>query len=101
MLPPGALLKDWGEKKGEELFDVSVCLLFFLSFYMRSTFPGTDFDFRLKLTRQTKNNPPQERQRKTRTGGDRIKKITGEGKGMTAGEKELKGKMNTGMDTEK
>lgn len=75
---------------------------FIFSFYTRSTFPGTELDFQLKLTRRPKNNPPQERQRKTATGGEGIKKkITGEGKGMTAGEKELKGKMNTGMDTEK
>lgn len=28
---------------------------------MRSTFPGTERDFLLKLTRQPKNNPPLER----------------------------------------
>lgn len=35
-------------------------LFVFRLFYMRSTFAGTELDFRLKLTRRTKNNPPQE-----------------------------------------
>ena len=36
-------------------------LFVFWLLYMRSTFPGTEFDFQLKLTRHPKNNPPQER----------------------------------------
>lgn len=37
-------------------------LFVFWLLYMRSTFPGTELDFLLKLTRQPKNNPPQERE---------------------------------------
>lgn len=52
---------------GIELFDVSLSLVFWifilhLSFRTRSTFPATELDFRLKLTMQPKNNPPQERE---------------------------------------
>lgn len=44
---------------------------------MRSTFPATELDFQLKLTMQTKNNPPQEREGKRvkdRDGSERGKK---------------------------
>lgn len=37
-------------------------LFVFWLLYMRSTFPGTELDFLLKLTSQPKNNPPQERE---------------------------------------
>lgn len=33
---------------------------------MRSTSPGTELDFLLKLTRQPKNNPSQERRKRER-----------------------------------
>lgn len=54
-----------GEKNLMSLLSL-MCLLSLLpppSFYTRSTFAGTELDFRLKLTKQTKNNPPQERER--------------------------------------
>lgn len=37
-------------------------LFVFWLLYMRSTFPGTELDFLLKLTRQPKNNLPLERE---------------------------------------
>lgn len=40
-------------------------LFVFRLLYVRSTFPGTGFDFLLKLTRQPKNNPPLERETET------------------------------------
>lgn len=46
-------------------------LFVFWLLYMRSTFAGTELDFLLKLTRQPKNNPPQERERKRREGSER------------------------------
>ncbi len=51
-------------------------LFVFWLLYMRSTFPGTELDFLLKLTRQPKNNPPQDRKRERegsewKQGGDR------------------------------
>lgn len=58
---------------------------------MRSTFPGTELDFRLKLTRRTKNNPSQERQRKTRTGGEGIKKNNRRGKRNDGRRERIKG----------
>lgn len=45
-------------------------LFVFWLLYMRSTFPGTELDFLLKLTRQPKNNPPQEREREKGEGRD-------------------------------
>lgn len=50
------------EPEKKKLFDVSVCFFWvlFCFFCMCSTFPGTELDFLLKLTRQTKNNPMQE-----------------------------------------
>lgn len=58
----------WDTEDGK-LFDVSVChVAFFFFFSKRSTFSGTELDFLLKLTRQTKNNPPLKRERQNDEG---------------------------------
>lgn len=58
---------------------------------MRSTFAGTELDFRLKLTRRTKNNPPQEMGREGGGGsGDRVgKKNDGERERIKESEMDL------------
>lgn len=48
-------------------------LFVFWLLYVRSTFPGTGFDFLLKLTRQPKNNPPLERETETEREREREK----------------------------
>lgn len=72
---------------GEKIFDVSLVFWVFPpSFYTRSTFAGTELDFRLKLTKQTKNNPPQERER------EGVKDRDGRKEGRTEGRKGVKKK---------
>lgn len=49
-------------------------LFVFWLLYMRSTFPGTELDFLLKLTRQPKNNLPLEREGVGRGGEEKVRK---------------------------
>lgn len=59
-------------------------LFVFWLLYMRSTFPGTELDFLLKLTRQPKNNPPLEREMGKRERKQGAKGVgSREGKGMS------------------
>lgn len=50
------LLRCW-----KKIRSVLMSLFVLWLFYIRSTFSGTELDFLLKLSRQTKNNPPLER----------------------------------------